>query len=103
MPLADDPWTKGKCAFKLLQYMACGRPGVASLTAVTQKIIEPYENGFLAVTPAEMVDNIAWLLDHRHQLSDIGSRARTSIIGIYDSHSVALRYAEIFKQVVAGR
>jgi len=103
MPLADDPWTKGKCAFKLLQYMACGRPGVASRTAVTQKIIEPYENGFLAATPDEMVDKISLLLDHRHQLAEIGGRARTSILGVYDSHSVALRYAEIFKQVVAGR
>jgi glycosyltransferase involved in cell wall biosynthesis len=102
MPLADDPWTKGKCAFKLLQYMACGRPGVASRTAVTQKIIEQHENGFLAATPEEMVDKIAWLLDHRQLLPDIGRRARASILGVYDSHSVALRYAEIFKQV-AGR
>ncbi len=100
MPLVDDPWTKGKCAFKLLQYMACGRPGVANRTAVTQKIIEPHENGFLAATPDEMIDNIAWLLDHRHLLPEVGRRARTSIMGVYDSHSVALRYAEIFKQMV---
>ena len=99
MPLVDDPWTKGKCAFKLLQYMACALPGLASSTAVTQKIIEPFENGLLASTPAEMVDRIAWLLDHRQALPDLGRRARASIMGVYDSNTVALRYADIFNQL----
>ncbi|MCK5679977.1 glycosyltransferase, partial [bacterium] len=99
MPLVEDPWTKGKCAFKLLQYMACGLPAVASTTAVTEKIIRPAENGLLVATPAEMVEKIAWFLDHRHELLEMGDKARASIIGSYDSKTVALRYAEMFAQV----
>lgn len=30
MPLSDDPWSRGKCAYKLLQYAATGLPLVAS-------------------------------------------------------------------------
>ncbi len=99
MPLADDPWTKGKCAFKLLQYMACGLPAVASSTAVTRKIIEPWQNGLLAATPLAMVKKIEWLLDNRQLLPELGRSARRSIIGTYDSKTVAASYAEIFRRL----
>ena len=99
MPLVDDPWTKGKCAFKLLQYMACGLPAVATATAVTRKIIEPLRNGLLAETSVEMVEKIEWLLDNRQALPELGRQARRSILGIYDSETVAVSYSEIFKQL----
>ncbi len=99
MPLIEDPWTKGKCAFKLLQYMACGLPAVASATAVTEKIVKPGVNGMLASDPVEMVDKINWLLDHRQDLPAIGVKARQSILGIYDSQTVARRYASLFAQL----
>ena len=100
MPLVEDPWTKGKCAFKLLQYMACGLPAVASATAVTKKIIKSEESGLLASDPEVMVDKIAWMLDHRQDLPAIGRQARQAILGIYDSQTIARRYAELFAQLV---
>jgi glycosyltransferase involved in cell wall biosynthesis len=48
MPLYDNPWEKGKCAFKLIQYMASFLPVVASDVGMNSEIINNYNNGFVA-------------------------------------------------------
>lgn len=65
MPLPDGPWERGKCGYKLIQYMACGRPVVASPVGVNPRIVEHGRNGFLARTPEE------W----RHALLQLGADA----------------------------
>jgi glycosyltransferase involved in cell wall biosynthesis len=40
MPLPDDPWTRGKCAYKLLQYAAAGLPAIGSPVGVNAQVIE---------------------------------------------------------------
>ena len=50
MPLPDDPWTRGKCGFKLIQYMASGLPTIASPVGVNTELVKHGETGYLAST-----------------------------------------------------
>ena len=58
LPLAEDPWTKGKCALKLLQYMSCGLASVSSTSEVTSSIVKDGINGFLASNASEWLEKI---------------------------------------------
>lgn len=63
MPLTDTPWERGKCGYKLIQYMACGLPVVASPVGVNSQIILHQESGFLAETPGEWKKALQSLLE----------------------------------------
>ena len=61
-PLWDDPWAQGKCAFKAIQFMACGVPVVAAAVGANQHIIQDDANGYLASSEDEWVEKLTRLL-----------------------------------------
>jgi len=56
MPLSDQYWERGKCGFKLIQYMASRIPMVASPVGVNSSMVEHGINGYLANTPDDWVN-----------------------------------------------
>ena len=77
MPLDDSPWARGKCGYKLIQYMACGLPVVASPVGVNAEIVEHGVNGFLATTHEEWDAALTTLLrdpDLRRRMGAAGRR-----------------------------
>lgn len=78
MPLRDTPWEQGKCAYKLIQYMACGLPTVASPIGANRDVVISDETGFFADTAYAWVEKMEWLLNDaglRHRFGQAG-RAR---------------------------
>src|SRR5206468_2471185 len=77
MPLPDEPYERGKCGYKLLQYMACGRPVIASPVGANNEIVESGVSGYLAATSREWIESIGKLRSDRSLLRTMGQSARS--------------------------
>ena len=99
-PLADDEWSKGKCGFKAIEFMACGVPVVASAVGVNREIIQDGVNGFLASTDDEWVDKIGRLLVDRDLGRRLGAAGRRTVEDRYSLQVHAPTLAATLRGVV---
>lgn len=76
MPLQDSAWARGKCAFKMLQYMACGLPSVVSPVGMNQEVLGAGKFSLAARTENEWADALVWLLGDRDARHSMGVQAR---------------------------
>ncbi len=102
-PLTDDDWSRGKCGFKAIEFMACGVPVVASPVGVNREIIQDGVNGFLAATEAEWVDKIGRLLADPALCGRLGAAGRRTVEERYSLHVNAPRIAATLRDAVARR
>jgi len=102
MPLPDTPWTRGKCGYKLIQYMACGLPVIASPVGVNAEIVEHGVNGFLAETDAEWREALVTLLRDPDLRSRMGAAGRQKVEKQYSIQVWGPRVAGMLSQVVKG-
>lgn len=72
MPLDDNPWTKGKCGFKLIQYMASEIPVLASSVGENKYIVNHGQNGFLIETIESWYEYIQMLSREKNLLKELG-------------------------------
>lgn len=80
MPLVDDHQSRGKCGFKLLQYMAAGLPVVASPVGVNKEIVSQGINGYLAKNEQEWVDALSGLINDPAQRGRMGLAGRKLVM-----------------------
>jgi glycosyltransferase involved in cell wall biosynthesis len=73
----DDPWSRGKCGLKILQYQAAGLPVIANPVGVHPNMVRDGATGFTAVSTEEWVASITRLVSEpelRRQLGTAGRR-----------------------------
>lgn len=102
MPLEDSLWERGKCGYKLIQYMACGLPMVASAVGVNPEIVRNGENGFLATTPQEWLDAFVKLLADASLRGTMGAAGRRRVEDEYCIQTTGPRTAQLLR-LVAGK
>jgi glycosyltransferase involved in cell wall biosynthesis len=96
MPLPDTPFTRGKCAYKILQYAAAGLPVVGSPVGTNSKILTEL-GGIPARRPADWEDAVRDLLtSSAHSRSDIGQSARKAVEAGYSFEA----WAPVWKATV---
>jgi glycosyltransferase involved in cell wall biosynthesis len=79
MPLADDEWSKGKCALKLIQYMSAGVASVTSPQGSAVEFVRDGENAWFASTSADWCDRVLELAHSPDRRAEMGRRARATI------------------------
>ena len=79
MPLPDDAWARGKCGYKLIQYMASARSVIASPVGVNCSLIRPRLNGFLAGSKKEWVEALSFLCDNPTESAGMGRAGREMV------------------------
>ena len=96
MPLPDDEWSKGKCGFKALQYMAMGIPCVVSPVGVNTTIVVHGETGFMATTHQEWVDCLEKLINDPSLRIRLGIKGRERVIKHYSVVSNTANFLALF-------
>ncbi|MEM7219827.1 MAG: glycosyltransferase [Pseudomonadota bacterium] len=100
MPLNDGPWERGKCAFKLLQYLACGVPVVASPVGANQTLLDAASIGHAATTNAEWRDALLALSGDASRRERLGQTGRELMIERYDTRVVAAALGRALRQAL---
>ncbi|WNP28407.1 glycosyltransferase family 4 protein [Moraxella sp. DOX410] len=79
MPLLDSPWERGKCGYKLIQYMACSLPVIASPIGVNNEIVEDGINGYLANNALQWLEQLESLLLDANLRQQMGLKGREKV------------------------
>ena len=100
MPLADRPFERGKSGFKLIQYMACGLPVVASPVGVNRDIVRDGENGFLAGDDAQWAEALGTLIGDPGLRRRLGQSGRERAERDYSLASQAPKLVDLFGSIL---
>jgi glycosyltransferase involved in cell wall biosynthesis/uncharacterized SAM-binding protein YcdF (DUF218 family) len=103
MPLPDNEWTRGKCGFKLIQYMGVGVPAVCSPTGVNTDIIRDGENGFIAKDQEEWVQKLSALVEDPALRKEMGDRGRQVVQQRFSLQLYVPTLVELLRQTAKGR
>lgn len=100
-PLDDSAWSRGKCGFKALQYLACGVPCVASPVGVLKHIVRPGETGLHATHPDAWVEACTRLLGDAQERRRMGAAGRELVESTYSVRTAAPSLAAAIEEAAS--
>jgi glycosyltransferase involved in cell wall biosynthesis len=103
MPLPDTPFERGKCGYKLVQYMACGIPVIASPVGVNVNLVTEGVNGFLANTAADWESAMRKLAGDSALRMSMGEAGRKRVACSYSLDLMSSRLIGLLDGAAKGR
>lgn len=100
MPLPDRPFEKGKCGFKLIQYMAMALPVLASPVGVNAQIVQNGINGFTCQSDEDWYQRIVQIMCNETMRAEMGESSRRIFVENYSLESASLTYLSTIEQVM---
>lgn len=97
MPLPDTPYAQGKCAFKLIQYMALGRPALAAPVGANAEVVSDTVDGYLPRNGVEWTERLVSLIRDPDLRAAVGARARARVTSTYSLDAVVPLYLELIE------
>jgi len=94
MPLEDSQWARGKCSFKMLQYMATGLPVVVSPVGMNTEVLALGEVGIAATTEKQWTDGLIALLRDRNLRERFGANGRHLVQAFFSIQAIAPQLAQ---------
>jgi glycosyltransferase involved in cell wall biosynthesis len=102
MPLDDSEWAQGKCSYKMLTYMSCGIPVVATPVGMNAEVLAQGDIGFQARSETEWADAIDVLLRDRERARAMGDTGRQVVLRKYSLTVLAPRLAAVLRAAKSG-
>jgi len=99
-PLPDTPYTRGKCGFKIVQYMAAGLPVVASPVGVNADYVRDGRTGFRAQSPDEWIERLQRLASDSRLREQMGRAGRRRAEAEFDFSVLAPRVCNLIEEVL---
>lgn len=100
MPLPDGPWEKGKCGYKLIQYMACAVPVIASPVGVNVDIVSESQSGLLVHSLADWESALQQLIESAEHRAKLGIAGRQAVEQTYSLQAQSLVLRKIFTETI---
>ena len=100
MPLPDELFERGKCGYKLIQYMACGKPVVASPVGVNRSLVHEGVEGFLPGNSSRWSAILWALCDDPGLRNRLGAAGRRKVETGYSLEVAAPRLEALLRSSV---
>lgn len=100
MPLPDDEWTRGKCGFKAIEYMAHGIPAVVSPVGANRELVPEGSGVLFASSEEEWEEKLSCLCTDPAYRDAVGGRGREGTAARFSPEVSSAAYLQLFAHIV---